>query len=1224
MYSARPSPFNISLIYAAVAAGWILVSDSLVGWFLQTPGQITLASTLKGYFFVLCTSMLLYGLLRWRWGEEPASSRRQGPNSLLYSLPILLLTLTASLYTLHEKEASEGARLQDMVQVRLQMLDAWLAERQVDAEIMFRDPFLSDAYQRWRQKGELAGRDYLFSHLAVYARQGIFEVCVLFDEDGQMLWQSKPLDGSLDKDFRKSLLAAAGRKSITRLRSYRETSGQIRLDFLCPLQPKALPGTRGPIVLLRGYPARHLPAGLFAWSGTRSGEMVLFQRDGQDIVYLHPFGVSKNQRLPLSRPHLLASRVAAGEVNKPLKALDYAGRPVLGVGCEVPGTGWFLIAKLERSEIYALVAGDLAWIALAGLLGLLSAGTAARLNTQRQQLAIAAATHQAQEEQMRATRLLASIADSSSDAIFAKDLRGRYLLFSRAALQLADKTEQEVLGQDDRAIFPENADQLWSNDQKVLAENASFTFQEELGSSTFQVAKGPIHDEAGQVIGIYGVSRDITRRLQAEQELLESEMRYRILADNMVDVIWLYDLQEQRFTYVTPSMQTLTGFSREEMLQMPMRQTLTEESFEHMSALLAQALAGVSGGDESLRKSTLELEIVTRSGKIVPVETAASLVSDQEGRITHMQGVTRDISQRKRMESQLHEREETLSLLARRAVAMLTLPEVAEKMPEDLFLQHGLKIAKELTASQDACAQFLPLDAEKDAPAKGDFQIGLAAIWADEQRQRQTLILNEGSQPSIERLITVPVMESGKVVLLAALGNKLEEYQTRDAETLQMIANELWRIVQRRRAQSELAKLSQALEQCPDSIVITNLTAQIEYVNEAFVQISGYSRSELLGKNPRVLQSGSTPKQTFVEMWSELTRGQPWKGQLTNRRKDGSVYDEFAHIAPIRQADGSVTHYLAVKQDITEKKRLGEELDRHRHHLEDLVKMRTAELEEARARAESANRAKSAFLANMSHEIRTPMNAILGLTYLLQLDQVTSAQAQRLTKIDNAAHHLLAIINDILDVSKIEASKLVLEEADFFLEEVVEGTCALVRDSAADKGLTLAVELGGVPPWLRGDATRLRQALLNYVSNAVKFTERGGLTVRAKLLEESQGRLLVKFEVEDSGIGIAAEELEGLFRNFQQADATTTRKYGGTGLGLAITGHLARLMGGEAGAESQPGQGSRFWFTVRLARGQGEVPASPAPWPQTPAHPLPKVHSPVAAGGRQPHQSRGC
>ena len=397
-------------------------------------------------------------------------------------------------------------------------------------------------------------------------------------------------------------------------------------------------------------------------------------------------------------------------------------------------------------------------------------------------------------------------------------------------------------------------------------------------------------------------------------------------SDNMVDVIWLYDLQEQRFTYVTPSNQTLTGFSREEVLQMPMRQTMTEQSFEQVSALLAEALAAVSGGDESLRKSTLELEIVTKAGRIVPVEVAASLVTDQAGCITHLQGVTRDISQRKQMESQLHE---------------------------------------------------------------------------------------------------------------------------------------------------------------------------------------------------------------------------------------------------------------------------------------ELVKMRTAELEEARARAESANRAKSAFLANMSHEIRTPMNAILGLTYLLQLDQVTPAQALRLTKIDNAAHHLLAIINDILDVSKIEASKLVLDEADFLLEEVVEGACALVRDSAVDKGLTLEVDLGAVPPWLRGDATRLRQALLNYVSNAVKFTERGGLTVRAQLLEESQGRLLVKFEVEDSGIGIAAEELTRLFRNFEQADATTTRRYGGTGLGLAITGHLARLMGGEAGAESQPGQGSRFWFTVRLARGQGRVPAGPAhrPGHQLTRHP---------------------
>ena len=242
------------------------------------------------------------------------------------------------------------------------------------------------------------------------------------------------------------------------------------------------------------------------------------------------------------------------------------------------------------------------------------------------------------------------------------------------------------------------------------------------------------------------------------------------------------------------------------------------------------------------------------------------------------------------------------------------------------------------------------------------------------------------------------------------------------------------------------------------------------------------------------------------------------------------------------------------------------------------------------ARAEAANQAKSAFLANMSHEIRTPLNAIIGLTHLLRGGYMTHEQSDRLGKIHQSAAHLLSIINDILDISKIEAGKLQLEEANFHLGGILDHVRSLVTDQAAAKGLTLEVDAGNVPFWLRGDPTRLRQALLNYCSNAIKFTERGKVTLRARLLDERQDELHLRFEVEDTGIGIPAEKLLHLFQAFEQADVSTTRVYGGTGLGLAITRRLARLMGGDAGASSQPGSGSTFWFTVRLKRATEPMP----------------------------------
>ena len=398
-------------------------------------------------------------------------------------------------------------------------------------------------------------------------------------------------------------------------------------------------------------------------------------------------------------------------------------------------------------------------------------------------------------------------------------------------------------------------------------------------------------------------------------------------------------------------------------------------------------------------------------------------------------------------------------------------------------------------------------------------------------------------------------------------------------------------ISERKHTELQLRKLAQAVEQSPESIAITNLKAEIEYANEAFLRQTGYSRAEVIGRNPRFMQSGKTPPETYRELWDELRHGRPWKGEFHNKARDGREYVEFAIITPLRQADGRITHYVAVQEDITEKKRLGEELDRHRHHLEELVARRTAELEAARTMADAANQAKSAFLANMSHEIRTPMNAIVGLSHLLRQSTLAPQQRERLDKIDAAAVHLLSIINDILDLSKIEAGRLELEQTDFSLDAVLDHVRSLIAEPARAKSLAIEVDGGDVPQWLRGDPTRLRQALLNFAGNAVKFTERGHIRLAAQLLEDDAAGLLVRFSVADTGIGIAAEKLPRLFASFAQADVSTTRKYGGTGLGLTITRRLAGMMGGETGVDSTPGQGSTFWFTVRLQRGRGVMPS---------------------------------
>ena len=242
------------------------------------------------------------------------------------------------------------------------------------------------------------------------------------------------------------------------------------------------------------------------------------------------------------------------------------------------------------------------------------------------------------------------------------------------------------------------------------------------------------------------------------------------------------------------------------------------------------------------------------------------------------------------------------------------------------------------------------------------------------------------------------------------------------------------------------------------------------------------------------------------------------------------------------------------------------------------------DLARAKERAEASNRAKSAFLANISHEIRTPLNAIKGMAHLLRREGVSQEQAVRLAKIDEASEHLISVINDVLDLSKIEAGKLVLDSAPVDVEKIVGEVVSMLADEAAAKGLVLVAETEPMPEGLAGDPFRLKQALLNFASNAVKFTEAGRVTLRAGCAESPDGGVVLRLEVEDTGIGIEPGALSRIFSNFEQAEIGTSRKYGGTGLGLALTRKLAESMGGDVGVSSVLGKGSVFWLTAPLEK----------------------------------------
>jgi two-component system, sensor histidine kinase and response regulator len=744
--------------------------------------------------------------------------------------------------------------------------------------------------------------------------------------------------------------------------------------------------------------------------------------------------------------------------------------------------------------------------------------------------------------------LFRAIVDNSTDPIFINDCDGRILLFNQAATQFVGRPIEEVLGKTARDLFGEEAGKKVRQLELQVIETGAPSIGEEMFERdgaifTFQTTRSPYRDEQGKIIGLIGIARDITEKKRVEEELYQSQLRWRFALESTGDGIWDWDMKTGK-VYYSRQWKAMLGYAKEEI-----GDTATEW-FDRLPsddlALCQEAIGNhLEGKTEDF---VLEHRMLAKDGSLRWILARGKVVERApDGTPLRIIGTNTDMTQRKTAEHELYLERERLGLAAEAlhlGVWDYNLAANTILCDARWYEIYGVDPTTVVTM-ETFNARLHPDDVERVA-----------------QERQRTLAKRERIHRMEFRIIT-PAGETRRILSAARMLGA-------DERTPDRFVGIVMDVTESRLAEETLKNSYEALRQAEKLAKVGNWKLDLKTsrlaISDMINEMNGVGPDDPPLTPERL--SKLLPPEGLEKMLSGLERcvadGTPYDLETEHWRVDGTSYFARLRGRANLDASGKVISVSGTLQDITEERQAAEVL------------------EQARDAAEAAEHAKSDFLAMMSHEIRTPMNTVLGMTRLVLQTELAPRQRNYLDKIHTAANTLISIINDVLDFSKIEAGKLDLEETEFTLESVLESTASVTAMKAEEKGLEIVYEVAPeVPERLVGDSLRLGQVLINLVNNAVKFTERGEVVVSIdRVLQGRTNAVTLQFAVRDTGIGLDAGQIAGLFRAFSQADRDTSRKYGGTGLGLAICKQLVERMGGTIWATSEPGKGSTFFFTI--------------------------------------------
>lgn len=738
----------------------------------------------------------------------------------------------------------------------------------------------------------------------------------------------------------------------------------------------------------------------------------------------------------------------------------------------------------------------------------------------------------------------------SGAIILSLDLMGRVLLLNKAGQRILGYSEDEIVGQHwyDFAVPKEMRLDLLNAFQDLIASGTASAppFGNEIltkgGERVYVLWNDTlVHDEHGNIVSVLSSGIDLTHQKRIEDELRESQTRLQDFADSTADWFWEMDA-DLRLSYLSPSLSRVLGISTDQLI-----------GKSRIDLAAPSELSSLQKGKWGEHLETLknrqpfrdfDYEHIKADKSVIHLRTSGKPVFDTHGQFKGYRGIGTDVTQEKKSSDEL------------------------QRMQNQLY--NAIEVMED---------GFVLFDAEDRLVICNQKYKEIYFEIAD--------ILKPGA--TFKEIIAAAV-ESNQISIDSKdqdnwLKDRLFEHLNPSAPFDQKLSRGGWlRVIERKTAdggiiglridvtkekeeQEERRKLFHAVDQSPNMVIITDEQGDIEYINPTVTEVCGYSPDDIIGKNPRILQSGETSNCVYDDLWKSIKSGREWKGELKNRRKDGSTFWAYAIISPVKDETGNITHFVSMHEDITQRKGI-ETRER-----------------QAKEQAETANRAKSELLANMSHELRTPLNAILGFSDAMKIEMHGPLGHEKyheyLNDIHDSGRHLLAIINDILDVSAIEAGAISLHEEAVNLTELIEASIRIVHPRANASHVNISRRVEPNAEVLFADSRRIKQILLNLLSNAVKFTPSGGhINVSSHVIGDGALALVVH----DNGIGMDHEGIQKALSAFGQVDGGLDRIHEGAGLGLPLTKGLIEAHGGTLTIESEKNKGTQVTATFPKER----------------------------------------